>query len=556
MTGPRFPERATSRAVLIGAGTFRDPELPDIPAVQANLDALRRTLTDPVHGALAPEHCLVVADPKDQATVGTALSQAVREAEDLLLVYYCGHGLLDEAGMLHFALTGTDNQNVSWSAIHLDLVKRMVGGARAKARVLVLDCCFAGKAISAMAGPSGLTLGQLNLTGTYTLTSTTATAPSHAPPDAAHTSFTGSMLQALTVPGPLTLDEVHHHIDQELAGLGLPRPQRRSVGAVGRLSLVRGPAREPEAPSTPDAQTSTGADNSSTATPASIRRKWAWRTVPAVAVLSAMAVLGNQLWGGPHASPSLFSGDSVRVGLETNTDKSLFPIPAWGRFSAFAMETVKGVLEEANIKSRPTRVEVPMLDRLSSVERHEVDLNAALTITSERMEHVEFVGPVASDVLGILVRGEDMAQIRTIADLKGKTVCMPAGSTAKETIASVTSEPIRMLEESDFPSCIEALKGGRADATTGGILPLSAFTLENVELAVVPGLEIGSRSQYGIALPKGYGKDCTRLRDALVKYVESGKWKEEFRFWLSHSSQPAERLQPDTAEIARLSCRG
>ncbi|MHB6911640.1 hypothetical protein [Streptomyces sp. DB-54] len=84
--------------------------------------------------------------PKDQASVGAALSQAVRESEALLLVYYCGHGLLAEAGLLHFALTGTDTENVSFSAIHLDLVKRMVGGARAKARVLVLDCCFSGQA--------------------------------------------------------------------------------------------------------------------------------------------------------------------------------------------------------------------------------------------------------------------------------------------------------------------------------------------------------------------------------------------------------------------------
>ncbi|MFF3731186.1 LCP family protein [Streptomyces sp. NPDC002476] len=251
MSGPRFPDGAASRAVLIGAGTFQDPELPDIPAVRANLDALRRTLTHPVHGVFAPEYCVVVDDPKDPNTVGAALSRAVDEAEDLLLVYYCGHGLLDD-GVLHFALTGTDPEHVGFSAIHLDLVKRTVGRARAKARVLVLDCCFSGQAVSAMAGPSGLALGQLNLTGTYTLTSTTATAPSHAPPGAAHTAFTGAMLQALTVPGPLTLDEVHRYVDKELAGLGLPRPQRRSVGAVGDLSLVRGPARDTQAAADPD----------------------------------------------------------------------------------------------------------------------------------------------------------------------------------------------------------------------------------------------------------------------------------------------------------------
>lgn len=235
------PDAKASRAVLIGAGSFRDPRLPDIPAVKANLRDLRRSLTHASRGLLAPEHCQVVADPSDQAGVGTALTRAVREADDLLLVYYCGHGLLDDDGLLHFALKGTDTEHVGFSAIHLDLIKRIVGGARAKARVLLLDCCFSGQAISAMTGESSLATGQLNLTGTYTLTSTTATAPSHAPPGKAYTSFTGALLRALDTPEALTLDEVHKYIDRELTGLGMPRPQRRSVGETGDLSLLRQP---------------------------------------------------------------------------------------------------------------------------------------------------------------------------------------------------------------------------------------------------------------------------------------------------------------------------
>ncbi|MEL5960037.1 transporter substrate-binding domain-containing protein [Streptomyces sp. CLV115] len=557
MTGTRFPERATSRAVLIGTGTFHDPELPDIPAVQANLDALRRTLTHPVHGAFAPEHCVVVADPKDQATVGAALSQAVRESEDLLLVYYCGHGLLDEAGLLHFALTGTDNQNIGWSAIHLDLVKRMVGGARAKARVLVLDCCFAGKAISAMAGPSGLALGQLNLTGTYTLTSTTATAPSHAPPGATHTAFTGSMLQALTVPGPLTLDEVHRHVDQELAGLGLPRPQRRSVGAVGELSLVRGPAREPEAPSTDGTPAPADADTDATTNSASLRRAWAWRTIPAIAALSALAALGNLLWGNSNATSSLFSDDKVLVGLEGNADNSLFLNPAWGNFSAFSLEAVEGVLEEADIESRPIRVDVQTVEQISSLQNRDVDLNAALAMTSERMREVEFVGPIASGALGLLVRAAETTRIRAMGDLDGKYVCTQEGSTAQETMRSEAYGRIQMLVKPGFHSCIEALEDGRVDAVAGDTLPLSAFELENnSRLKVVPNLTIGGPSKYGIALPKGHDKDCTRLRDALVKYVGSGKWLKAFRTRLPNSAQRAEELQPSAAQIDELSCRG
>ncbi|MFH9314404.1 caspase family protein [Streptomyces anulatus] len=540
--------------MLIGAGSFHDPELPDIPAVQANLDALRRTLTHPVHGVFAPEHCVVVADPKDQAAVGAALSRAVRESEDLLLVYYCGHGLLDEAGLLHFALTGTDHQNVSWSAIHLDLVKRMVGGARAKSRVLVLDCCFAGKAISAMAGSSGLALGQLNLTGTYTLTSTTATAPSHAPPGAAHTAFTGSMLEALAVPGPLTLDEVHRHVDNELAGLGLPRPQRRSVGAVGGISLVRGPTREPEKPSAADAQASTEADIGSRTTPTSLRRIWAWRIIPAITALCSMALLGNLLWGGnSDDSSGIFSDDTVLVGLEGDTAESFFLTPAWGQFSAFNLDVTEGVLEEIDTGLRPIRIDIESSRQVSSLEGDQVDLNAALAMTSQRMEKLEFVGPIASGRLGFMVRAEDES-IKVLADLEEKITCAPDGSTGADIMEGYPQA--QLMISKDTRSCIESLKKQEVDVVVGDTLPLSALASEDAKLRIAPNVTIGAPSQYGIALPKGHHKDCTSLRDALLKYVGSGKWLEAFQNRLPNSAQRANELQPSATQIKARSCRG
>ncbi|WP_405470436.1 caspase family protein [Streptomyces anulatus] len=552
MTGTRFPERATSRAVLIGAGTFHDPKLPDIPAVQANLDALRRTLTHPVHGVFAPEHCVVVADPKDQATVGAALSRAVRESEDLLLVYYCGHGLLDDDGLLHFALTGTDSQNVSWSAIHLDLVKRMVGGARAKARVLVLDCCFAGKAISAMAGPSALALGQLNLTGTYTLTSTTATAPSHAPPGAAHTAFTGSMLQALTVPGPLTLDEVHRHVDEELAGLGLPRPQQRSVGAVGKLSLVRGPARKPEAPSTTG--TSAPAATTDSASPRRLRA----RNITATIVLSAVALLppllGDLL---TNSNSSLFGDDEVMIGLESESDNFDMLNPTWGHFSAFSRDVVGALLKEANVESRPIYIDISRQDQMRSLQKREVDLNSALAMTGASMEEVDFVGPIASGRLGFLVRADETTQkILNLYDLDDRTICVQEDSIAALIMDSVDHKKFKVRKMPKFRSCVDSLEKGDIQAIAADNLPLSAWVLENKKFKVVPGLTIGPPSRYGIALPKDHHEDCTRLRDVLMKYVSSGKWLKEFRDRLSNTGLSADELSPTASEIETFSCRG
>ncbi|MEV0600248.1 caspase family protein [Streptomyces sp. NPDC050315] len=250
MTATWFPDGATSRVVCIGADTYHSAELPPIPAVRNNLTDLRNALTHSGHGLFAGQdadagHCTVLGlddgPPVDQAAIGQALSRAAHEATDLLLVYYSGHGLLDDDGMLYLALPHTDRSRLTYTALSLAHIKRDLADARARARVLILDCCFSGRAIEAMATPTDLVLGQLPVTGTYTLTSTTETTPSYAPCNSRNSAFTGALLTALTAPEPLALDEIYQHVDTTLSEAGLPGPRRRVTGHANRLALARGP---------------------------------------------------------------------------------------------------------------------------------------------------------------------------------------------------------------------------------------------------------------------------------------------------------------------------
>ncbi|MEQ0565281.1 caspase family protein [Amycolatopsis sp. NEAU-NG30] len=241
MNRPRFPDPASSRAVLIGVSHYESAGLPPLPAVRANLADLRAALTDPSGGTVTGDGCRVLGDDATPADVGMALAESRRQAGDLLLVYYAGHGILDDDGRLHLALRTTSGDHPGWTAIPIELIKRELGRARARTRVLLLDCCFSGQAVEAMADPAGLASGQLRLTGTFTLTSTTANDPSSAPLGSRHTAFTGALLSALANPEPLTLDGIHRHTEETLIGLGLPSPQCRSVNTAGELALVRGP---------------------------------------------------------------------------------------------------------------------------------------------------------------------------------------------------------------------------------------------------------------------------------------------------------------------------
>jgi hypothetical protein len=253
---PRFPNPAASRAVLIGAVTFpHSPDLPALPSVHGNLAALADRLAGPHSGVFAPGHCVVLADPPSVSDVGRLIHTAAEQATDLLLVYYAGHGMVDDRGRLYLAVPGTDQNALRYSAIPVELLREDIAASPAAARVLVLDCCFSGRAIEAMTDQRSLVMAQLDVAGTYTLTSSSANTPAFAPAGDPYTAFTGALVAALDQPKPLSLNDIYSWVDRALTVRGLPRPQRRATNTAGELALVRGPSHPP-----PDTQPPSSTD--------------------------------------------------------------------------------------------------------------------------------------------------------------------------------------------------------------------------------------------------------------------------------------------------------
>ncbi|GAB1340032.1 hypothetical protein ACE1SV_66220 [Streptomyces sp. E-15] len=243
----RLPDPDRSRAILIGTGTHADgSELPDLPAISANLADLRQVLTDPATGSLSQEHCVVARDPATAGEVGSLLTRAAQEATDLLFVYYGGHGLVDDRGRLHLALPRTDAARIRWTALPFETLREELLDSPAAIRVLVLDCCFSGRAIEAMTSGHSTVAGQIDIAGTYTLASTSANAVAYAPQGTRYTAFTGALLTALRGPVALNLDDLFDEVRRDLALRALPRPQRRVVNNAGKLILARPP--DPDAP--------------------------------------------------------------------------------------------------------------------------------------------------------------------------------------------------------------------------------------------------------------------------------------------------------------------
>ncbi|GIF63245.1 hypothetical protein Ais01nite_12800 [Asanoa ishikariensis] len=241
----RLPNAAVSQAVLIGVADY-PPEsgLTPVPAAKTNLADLASALTDQDAGGFTPDNCRILTDPDDLAAVGVALQEAVEAADDVLLIYFVGHGLVDETGELMLALPGT-RPNLPWfTALPWTVLRRQILSSRAATRVLIMDCCYSGRAIDALDGGDEALTAQFDIAGTYILTSTSRTEIAHAPPEEPHTAFTGELIRLLRegIDGAtplLTLDSLFTALRTAHRRRGLPPPHRSGTDSGADLALAR-----------------------------------------------------------------------------------------------------------------------------------------------------------------------------------------------------------------------------------------------------------------------------------------------------------------------------
>lgn len=239
----RLPDRAGSRAVLIGVGNYE--HMPALTGVQAGAKALRSVLVDPVHGSLAPEHCVLVPERATVAEVGEAITIAAGEATDLLLIYFAGHGVRGRRrGDLHIALADTVESRAQFTGIPWDHVRDAVHDSRAKLKVQIVDCCFAGRARGQTMSAESDVLASVAIEGSATMTSVPPNYQAIILPGEKYPAYTKRLVDLLRAGLPeegelLSLPRVHHHLYARLRSAGLRPPEAEWVALIDQLGLVR-----------------------------------------------------------------------------------------------------------------------------------------------------------------------------------------------------------------------------------------------------------------------------------------------------------------------------
>ncbi|MDZ8053300.1 MAG: caspase, EACC1-associated type [Aulosira sp. ZfuVER01] len=169
-------------ALLIGISEYQ-PGLNALPSAVQDIKAMQRVLQHPEMGDFADTDITVLENPPRQImeeAIETLFSG--RHKDDLLLLYFSGHGIKDETGRLYLATSQTrknpKGELIKATAIAAKVIHEMMENSRSRRQVIILDCCFSGAFAEGMKAKSDNSLdikNQLGGEGRAVLTSSTST---------------------------------------------------------------------------------------------------------------------------------------------------------------------------------------------------------------------------------------------------------------------------------------------------------------------------------------------------------------------------------------------
>jgi hypothetical protein len=221
-----------SSVVLIGSSRFpKDPDnLIAIPAVVSNVIDFERLLLDPAIIGVPNKNVVRLLDEVSITNIQESISSACGQASDLLLIYYAGHGLVSRRGELLLTSPNSTFADAEANCIHWKIIKDFILRSRATNKVVILDCCFSGRADELLGADEEALRQDLHTKGTAVLASSARNEPSMAPAGERRTAFTGALLTILedgidNSRPVISLNETFAGAQQDLLSRALPEPK-------------------------------------------------------------------------------------------------------------------------------------------------------------------------------------------------------------------------------------------------------------------------------------------------------------------------------------------
>jgi uncharacterized caspase-like protein/outer membrane protein assembly factor BamD (BamD/ComL family) len=245
-------------ALIIGNSIFMDPSLARLRAPDADVGALADVLLSPEIGAFDDAKLVV---NMAASSIRRAISQFVanKTRDDLLLLYFSGHGVLDEYGRLYLATKDTERNYLRGTAIPAGFITDEMDHSRSRRQVLVLDCCHSGAFARGSKGSTGASVGTATAFegkgyGRVVLTASDATQYAWEGDkvigEADNSVFTHYLIEGLETgqadadgDGKITVDELYDYIyKQVVTQTPKQTPGKWSYREQGEIIIAQAPA--------------------------------------------------------------------------------------------------------------------------------------------------------------------------------------------------------------------------------------------------------------------------------------------------------------------------
>lgn len=248
-------------ALLIGVSEY-EPGLSPLPAVAMDIQEIGRVLKYPEMGGFAANDVQTLLNPepqKMQEAIEALFSD--RQKEDLVLLYFSGHGIKDERGKLYLAtrLTRKNTQGriVKATAVPTSFVHNIMSESRSKRQVVILDCCFSGafaEGWSAKDDGSVDIYTQLGGEGRVVLTSSTSTQYSFEQQGGNLSIYTHYLVEGIETgaadrdsDGVISVDELHDYAKKKVKEAApAMQPEIYAVKEGFKIRLAKAPIGDPK----------------------------------------------------------------------------------------------------------------------------------------------------------------------------------------------------------------------------------------------------------------------------------------------------------------------
>jgi hypothetical protein len=241
-------------ALILASYEYDDPEIQKLVGPSQDAEDLASVLKDPSIGGFEVQMLPNKTKKDTEIAIQTFFENSKRD--DLLLLYFSGHGMKDKDSLLYFATKDTQNKYLRSTAVSAKFVNEIMNASRSQRQVILLDCCYSGAFIKGMAAKSDKnidTRAEFQGRGKVVITASGAMQytfeENERKGEGRRSIFTGKLVQGLESgeadldrDGHVSLDDLYEYVrDQVHEEMPEMTPQKIDLEVEGEIFIARNP---------------------------------------------------------------------------------------------------------------------------------------------------------------------------------------------------------------------------------------------------------------------------------------------------------------------------